>query len=400
MSFKLGYRPELDGLRAVAVLSVMSGHSAIVGMGADLTGKGIVGPLLVPGGLFGVDIFFVLSGFLITTLLLQEHGRKGWIDYRAFYIRRALRLGPAMVLLLVASSFYILFFRPPDSRFDWISVIFSAAYVSNFALIFYMLRLGMLTPTWSLSVEEQFYAIWPLTLTWMLKSERARVIRITLLLAIGSAALRAAFYFVGKTTGSWPIFASANVFIFARTDSLLCGALVAMFANWGYFERWNLPRAAWAAIGALGAAGVGWELFTAPSMEPTGVYGPGIFYFAYAFISIMTALLVAALVASPPRWIAAFLRLPPMVWTGKISYALYLYHLPVFSLFPNAIPDSTPSPAAQGWVLWSGAMVVTYACAALSYYLVEKRCLDLKHLIGQPRETRAGEQPGMKPSAT
>lgn len=104
------YKPELDGIRAIAVLAVVLVHTNLIGGGANLLGHNYGGISLgFSGGCFGVDIFFVLSGFLITTLLLQEHKTNGAIDFRAFYIRRFLRLAPAMVMVLSACSIYLWF---------------------------------------------------------------------------------------------------------------------------------------------------------------------------------------------------------------------------------------------------------------------------------------------------
>ena len=137
------YRPELDGLRAIAVLSVMFVHSNLIGRGADLRGAGTSMPHLLSGGVFGVDIFFVLSGFLITSLLLQEHERTGRIDFLAFYMRRALRLLPAMALLLLACTALVLSGHAGD-RFDLTAVALAAAYISNFVAIIAGDRLGIL----------------------------------------------------------------------------------------------------------------------------------------------------------------------------------------------------------------------------------------------------------------
>ncbi|MBV9395052.1 MAG: acyltransferase, partial [Methylobacteriaceae bacterium] len=128
-------------------------HTFVIGRGADLLGVGTVPPVIT-GGLFGVDMFFVLSGFLITSILVQERAATGRMDLKSFYIRRVLRLSPAMVLVLLASLLYLALSRHSSGMFDATAVLISALYISNFALIFAGLRLGMLTPTWSLSVEE------------------------------------------------------------------------------------------------------------------------------------------------------------------------------------------------------------------------------------------------------
>jgi len=153
--FSLGYRPSLDGLRGVSILAVMSYHLG-----------------LIRGGFLGVDIFFVLSGFLITTLLTDEWIRSGSISFRKFYMRRALRLLPALVVLAITCDFATVIFArlywPPEA---FVPVVFGMAYASLVAL-FYVTNwvmisgqtLWILGHTWSLSIEEQFYLLWPLIL--------------------------------------------------------------------------------------------------------------------------------------------------------------------------------------------------------------------------------------------
>lgn len=164
--FHLGYRPELDGLRAIAVLAVMLGHACLISTGADLRSAQTV-PTLLRGGIFGVDMFFVLSGFLITTLLVQERDATGRIGFRAFYTRRALRLLPALALTLLGCMVYVLAFRQNGVTFGLRAVALSGVYISNLIIIREGFTLGMLTPTWSLAVEEQFYTLWPVALIFL-----------------------------------------------------------------------------------------------------------------------------------------------------------------------------------------------------------------------------------------
>jgi len=163
--FTLGYRPPLDGLRGVSILAVMSYHIG-----------------LIRGGFLGVDIFFVLSGFLITTLLMDEWARTGRISLRKFYARRALRLLPALVLLVVACDVTVMviarLYWAPES---FMPVVFGMVYASvvvffyigNFVMISGQ-TLWILGHTWSLSIEEQFYVLWPLCLWLLLRWARRR----------------------------------------------------------------------------------------------------------------------------------------------------------------------------------------------------------------------------------
>src|SRR6266536_3033363 len=149
--FRLGYRPALDGVRGIAILAVFAVHT-----------QHLFGWSLLQGGNAGVDIFFVLSGFLITSLLLEEWGRTGSISLRNFYWRRALRLVPGLMVLLTAVYFtsdLLISSREAEQTRRAIPVAF--VYASDFALAFSNLRLGALQHTWSLAIEEHFYLVWP-----------------------------------------------------------------------------------------------------------------------------------------------------------------------------------------------------------------------------------------------
>ena len=159
--FRLGYRPALDGLRGIAILAVLAFHSRA---------------FFLEGGFIGVDLFFVLSGFLITVLLVQEKAKHGRIDFKAFYIRRALRLLPAMLGLLTALWVATLVLGDrfaTDAALMGKVMAVTLAYVPNWVLAF---DLGAwpsaLTHVWSLAIEEQFYLLWPALLVACLSARR------------------------------------------------------------------------------------------------------------------------------------------------------------------------------------------------------------------------------------
>jgi peptidoglycan/LPS O-acetylase OafA/YrhL len=358
------YRPELDGLRAIAVVSVMLVHGDLIGRGADLRGAGTSLPHLLRGGVFGVDIFFVLSGFLITTLLLQEHERTGKIDFLAFYMRRALRLLPAMGLLLLACAALVLSGHA-GNRFDLTAVGLAAAYISNFVVIVAGDRIGILTQTWSLSIEEQFYSLWPITLLFLLRLTSRKTMIATML---GGAAvavlLRLIFFLVWSGQTDDKSLMIATYTLPTRADGLLLGAAVAAAYCWGL-----LPKGRAASLLTIVSAGaVCWMLVVVNSIP-----NPNLYYGTYALVGIATAGLIAGLTTAPPGWVKSAMSWPPLVWTGKISYGLYLYHVPVFALL--AWPLERPA------VAFVVAFGLTFAAAALSYYGVERRFLAMKHRI-------------------
>src|SRR5215469_9346411 len=146
---KLGYVPELNGVRGIAILLVIGNHLPLRNNSTHS---------LLPGGFVGVDLFFALSGFLITTLLLQEFDNTGSISLRKFYLRRALRLGPALVaFLMVFCALSFALYGHAQARGNCLNALIALFYVSNWVRVLTSNQLGLLAHTWSLSVEEQFY---------------------------------------------------------------------------------------------------------------------------------------------------------------------------------------------------------------------------------------------------
>src|SRR5205823_6453336 len=217
MHFRLGYRPYLDGLRGIFVLLVLMLH-------ADVP--------FTRGGYIGVDGFFVLSGFLITALLVQEWGRTEKIDLIAFYRRRILRLFPALLALLIACALFTLFYTTGAAAEDnWRGILSALVYVGNWTRIGYLGNwhhgLGMLDHTWSLAVEEQFYLTWPLLLAFMLSRRFAvrRIFAIAVSLLFASALLKVVLmYSEGPIT-------RIGIGTDTRADALLAGCVVALLLS-------------------------------------------------------------------------------------------------------------------------------------------------------------------------
>jgi peptidoglycan/LPS O-acetylase OafA/YrhL len=332
--WRLGYRPALDGLRGIAVLLVLAQHALVPGFARS--------------GTVGVTMFFVLSGFLITTLLLEERER-GRINLGAFYLRRARRLLPALVLFLVVMAVI-------GVGADMIAA--SAFYYANWL---HIARDGMepLGHVWSLSVEEQFYILWPLVL--IVLSPTARW------LAVGlgvSVVLRMVLWFAGETT-------LAFFSTFTRADGLLGGCLLAYaFA----VRPWQPAR--W----MVGAAIAGLVLVS--------VIGSLDF-----LVSVGIPLTIAAsavLIAVAAQSSPTVLTWRPLVYVGTISYGLYLWHGPLLSW------------GRQGVEWWAmGTLIVgAFAIAAVSYRYVERPFLRRRstadgegHVRGT-RSARIGEGGG------
>src|SRR5262249_10444122 len=228
--FHLGYRPWLDGLRGLAILMVLAFHCR-----------------LLPGGSLGVDIFFVLSGFLITSLLVEEWERRGTISFKHFYLRRALRLLPAFLLTLLACAVAIWIW---GSREELATLgresLVAICYISNWPAL-HQVGMPHLGHTWSLSLEEQFYFLWPLLLWLMLwlRLPRRRLIAVLVAGIVACAVLRFTLYRLNCVPGPEK---AANVLrlymgLDTRADALLVGCVTGLLACWNWLPTSSRFRA-------------------------------------------------------------------------------------------------------------------------------------------------------------
>jgi peptidoglycan/LPS O-acetylase OafA/YrhL len=345
---RLEYQPSLDGIRAVAVVSVVVFHFFTRG---------------ASGGYLGVDMFFVLSGYLITTLLLIEWRNGTSIDLRAFWARRARRLLPALLLMLTAvavwSAFALDAARKSSVRGQGLSALF---YGANWYLIFggesAISRAGGLSPlfhTWSLAIEEQFYLVWPLVVLFCLYRWRGSLRPLALVAAVVSvvSVVLMPLLFVPGNEGR------AYLATDTRAHQLLIGALLAMALRTDTLrarsERWA-PRVAPFAALAIAAA-----VLFAPGPETSRfLYDGGSLGFA-----VCVAVVIAAVMAPGRSWLKAVLALAPLVWVGRMSYGIYLWHVPIRAMISNS------ETGLYGPWLLVARVVATLAVAALSYFLVE-----------------------------
>lgn len=324
----------LDGLRTVAVLLVFAHH---------------VDQHALPGGFIGVDVFFVISGYLITSLLLREQEMTGDISVSRFYLRRALRLYPALVVLVlvvtpIAAVEHIGWPVP-----DGFAALF---YVTNFWSSVFG-HLTLLLHTWSLSVEEQFYLVWPIVLLFMLR--RSLPLRPIL---IGLAAISVLITYAVSAVPTIHHHVVIQYLPTSHLAELVAGILLAV-GELHEPKRWlvrlsGLP----VALLALGA------LVVAEFTLSTD-------WWAFPLATIACWPPVAHLVLHRESWISAALRWPPLVWLGRRSYAFYLWHYPIILLLHR-------QPTLAQWEVAAIALPLTLAIAAVSWRLVETPFLRLK----------------------
>ncbi|MDQ6695267.1 MAG: acyltransferase [Chloroflexota bacterium] len=360
-TFRLGHRPALDGLRGLFVLIVVAYH---------------IGLPYSEGGYLGVDGFFVLSGFLITSLLLQERQTHGKIDLTGFYKRRALRLLPGLALFLTTMAVATILFGPPGKVLPNLrGVVAAALYISNWAMI-YLPRfgiadtLGMLGHMWSLAIEEQFYLVWPVALILVLRYLTKRSILIILTtLIVCLVAWRAHLYLeFDPVAHRWESYESMRLYIGtdSRSDGLVIGALLSCFLSFGVIRPTprlrSFTRLSLALLLPVLVFSIGY-----PIPRPLGY-----FYGGYTLLSITFALCILHIIASPSGVAARLLSLRPLVGTGKVSYGLYLWHPPIFLVFGLFLTGWANPP------LQVAGLLVTVVVVLFSYYFVEMPAVRLK----------------------
>ncbi|MET0684856.1 MAG: acyltransferase family protein [Solirubrobacteraceae bacterium] len=345
----LPFAPALDGLRAIAVIAVLLYHGGVAWM---------------PGGFLGVDLFFCLSGYLITSLLLAELRGKGRIDLKAFWLRRARRLLPAAFVVIAVATAAAAILVPGDLAQTRGDAVASFFYVDNWHQLFVgqsyfaaFERPSLLRHMWSLSIEEQFYVLWPLALGFGIARFGRRQ---TALAAFGAALLSAALMALLFTSGSDP----SRVYYGTDTHAvgLLLGATLAFLWPLGHFASPRRPSAlavldvtAGVALAAVLLAMVTWHDYDAL------VYRGGIALFS------LTAVVLIAAVVHPAGRAAHLLGIAPLRWIGARSYGIYLWHWPVMALTRPGIDVQWPLP-----LLLAFQIGLTVALAAVSYRWLEQ----------------------------
>ncbi|MEO6987261.1 MAG: acyltransferase family protein [Aquihabitans sp.] len=374
--------PALDGLRGAGVVAVLLYHGAFL----DQT--------WLSGGYLGVDLFFVLSGYLITSLLLVEFSNTGGIDLTAFWGRRLRRLLPALLVVLVGVAIYALVIaRPIDLhqiREDGLGTLF---YVANWTSIFrggsywdISLAPSPLQHTWSLAIEEQFYLLWPI-LVWMLGRRMLpslssknrgvvlarRVQALGLVGAVVSTLLFTGLWYLGASESR--VYQGTDTRAFALFMGITLAATKVLWSDGAAVASRRVQRHRFTALELAGLISVillGWAWV---SLEGTS---PALYQGLLPVCSLLAVVVIAAASVPGSPVVGPALSIPPLRWFGLISYGLYLWHWPLYLVIT---PDRT---GLSGASLLLVRIVSSVAVAALSYVLVEQPIRTKRWTFARP----------------
>ena len=349
--------PSLDGVRALAVGVVMLAHAEVPG---------------VPSGWVGVDVFFALSGFLISSILLAEWDRHGSIILRYFYARRFLRLLPC--LWLTVSAVLLVWTLAGRTNEVLVNAAYATTYTMNWARAFDWTDGGPLVHTWTLAIEEQYYLIWPLVIGLSCRFAKNR-------LALGWCLLGAAAADVVYRCALVGTFTNARIHtgLDTHADPMLIGSALACFVS----TRWNRPLAiCWSRLlgWVLAPAAVGVLVFVTANWNWSD--GPPGLTIGYSVVGACTALIIIDATLGGHGLLRHLLELPILVWVGSISYGVYLWHYPIFSVLDRL--------HLHDWRLLLPAGVgLTLAVSAASYYLIARRFLELKRIFSRSASAKS-----------
>ncbi len=348
---RMPYIRSLDGVRAISVVAVLLYHAE---------------PGWLTGGFLGVEVFFVISGYLITALLLGEHHRSKRLDLKRFWVARARRLLPALYLmLLVTATWWLVFLSDDIGRLKG-QFVAALTYVSNWYLIVqgvsYFERGARPSPLihlWSLAVEEQFYLVWPLVLLALLVVFRGRLRPVLYVVLAGVLASTVWMAWLYEPTDPSRAYYGTDT----RAAGLLLGAAVAiMWRPWESGRRPHRRRGNLADGVGVSMLGVLVVAFALSTERGAFLYRGG-----FLLVSAATALLIACCATNSNRVLRAGLGWAPLVWIGQRSYGVYLWHWPIFVL----LTDGVFGGAFDGITLQVARFVATFAVAAASYRYVE-----------------------------
>jgi len=316
------------------------------------------------GGVIGVDIFFVLSGFLITYLLVCEYdGNKQQISLWKFYVRRVLRLGPALIVMsLVVVGAGWIFFDLQRATSNTIDALIALFYAANWARAFDIHAPILFGHAWSLSIEEQFYLLWPLMLIALLRHIRSRM-HIVYLICAGAV--------LSWLLRVWMLLDGATVSrlyngLDTRADSLLTGCALGMLLA-SNLIREDMKSAIASKLRLLAPWSVAAFLGVLVYAHWRSAH---MYYWLLVVVEVLAALMILHIFVAEKSIVKSFFSLRPLVWIGTISYGLYLWHFPIYRLLHEY--------GLTHWGMVAGT-IATFIVAAASYYGMEKPIQGFKN---------------------
>ena len=370
---RFGYEPALDGLRALSVAAVLLYH-------------GGVSPF--SSGFFGVDVFFVISGYLITSLLLDEWRTTGTISLTAFYRRRARRLLPALYVVLLVVSAYALVRLGDDQAASLPGdVLWSLLYVQNWHLVLgggYFEGESLLRHLWSLAIEEQFYIVWPIAFAALMRRSAANAAALVPKVA-GAAAVSVALMWWQFDDFNANAVNDTYLGTHTRAFTLLFGVLLALVWSPGRLRGRAGPGAG-AVLDGAGLLAIALLTFAATEYD---FQDPFLYPRGFVFVGVLAVVVTAVAVHPRSRVVRAGLSAPVLVEIGRRSYALYLWNWPVVQL-------TTPGEdiSLHGIPLMVLRLALTAGLAELSYRHVETpvRRGALRDLLVRARSGSSGDR--------
>ena len=338
---KINYRPDIDGLRAIAVISVIFYH-------ADQT---INNFRILPGGFVGVDIFFVISGFLITSIILKELNETGTFSFLHFYERRCKRIIPVLLFVFIATFPFVWLYFIPSSFIDFAKSLFSSLFFfSNYFFYFsgelYDAENSLLKPllhTWSLSIEEQFYIIFPLIFYISFKFLKSHLTKVFIFFLLTSVFIMIVTFDKNESLAFFSFF--------SRFWELIIGCLVAILS----FKKKEINKTLSNIYSLIGLILIFYSIFFFDSRTN------------YPFLPTLLPVCGTGLIIyynNKSNFFYKILSIKPIVFIGLISYSLYLWHYPIFAI------GRTTEFFGDG--VSKKLFLLTFLCSLVSYYLIEK----------------------------
>jgi len=346
-TFRLGNRPPLTGVRALCMIPVVVYHSDFH---------------TLPGAWVPLQVFFVLSGFLITAMLAAEGRRHGKVSMTGFYSRRAVRLLPPLVLTVVLMGIYASFVHVADaSQRIWGDSAAALFYSDYRQALGHAPFFGFLAQTWSLSVEEHFYVIWSVLIVAAFAFHRRKLAYAFAIAGIAISVADRLYLVYSAPHFDAAVFTRTYYAFDSRADAMFLGCLLGLLATDGFFSGWRPWATRLLTVAAVASSAfLIWILLTAP------LWQENLIVWWLPLSTLASAVIIVYFVILPRGWGSRIVGLAPLVFLGELSYTVYLVHFPVFLAI---------QPSGTGWGFWPTELLrlaIIASIAVASWFLIER----------------------------